>query len=100
MAPIAAPYSSPNAVARLVLPELLPWPAGVPVQIHGMDGDEFFAEEGGDMLAGAGRPVVEQDDGMGFGISVHEEVSAFGLARPGIELGYRRLVGMQHGRGQ
>jgi dienelactone hydrolase len=22
------------------------WPAGVPVQIHGMDGDEFFAEEG------------------------------------------------------
>lgn len=23
-----------------------PWPAGVPVQIHGMDGDEFFAGEG------------------------------------------------------
>jgi dienelactone hydrolase len=23
-----------------------PWPPGVPVQIHGMDGDEFFAGEG------------------------------------------------------
>ena len=23
-----------------------PWPAGVPVQIHGMEGDEFFAAEG------------------------------------------------------
>jgi hypothetical protein len=22
------------------------WPTGVPVQIHGMDGDPFFAEEG------------------------------------------------------
>jgi dienelactone hydrolase len=27
------------------------WPAGVPVQIHGMDGDPFFAEEGGDIDA-------------------------------------------------
>ncbi len=23
-----------------------PWPAGVPVQVHGMDADEFFAKEG------------------------------------------------------
>lgn len=23
-----------------------PWPDGVPVQVHGMEGDEFFAEEG------------------------------------------------------
>jgi len=23
-----------------------PWPEGVPVQVHGMEGDEFFAEEG------------------------------------------------------
>jgi dienelactone hydrolase len=23
-----------------------PWPGGVPVQVHGMDGDPFFAEEG------------------------------------------------------
>ena len=23
-----------------------PWPTGVPVQVHGMEGDEFFAEEG------------------------------------------------------
>jgi len=23
-----------------------PWPAGVPVQVHGMEGDEFFAAEG------------------------------------------------------
>lgn len=27
------------------------WPAGVPVQIHGMDHDPFFAEEGGDIDA-------------------------------------------------
>jgi len=27
------------------------WPAGVPVQVHGMDGDPFFAEEGGDIDA-------------------------------------------------
>ena len=26
-----------------------PWPAGVPVQVHGMDADPFFAEEGGDL---------------------------------------------------
>ena len=28
-----------------------PWPAGVPVQVHGMDSDPFFAEEGGDLDA-------------------------------------------------
>jgi dienelactone hydrolase len=28
-----------------------PWPDGVPVQIHGMDADPFFAEEGGDIDA-------------------------------------------------
>lgn len=27
------------------------WPAGVPVQIHGMDADPFFTEEGGDLDA-------------------------------------------------
>jgi dienelactone hydrolase len=27
------------------------WPAGVPVQIHGMDHDPFFTEEGGDLDA-------------------------------------------------
>ena len=27
------------------------WPDGVPVQVHGMDGDPFFAEEGGDLDA-------------------------------------------------
>ena len=27
------------------------WPDGVPVQIHGMDADPFFAEEGGDIDA-------------------------------------------------
>lgn len=25
------------------------WPEGVPVQVHGMDNDPFFAEEGGDL---------------------------------------------------
>ena len=27
------------------------WPDGVPVQVHGMDGDPYFAEEGGDIDA-------------------------------------------------
>ncbi|KQU65527.1 dienelactone hydrolase [Phycicoccus sp. Root563] len=27
------------------------WPDGVPVQVHGMDADPFFAEEGGDLDA-------------------------------------------------
>ena len=58
------------------------------------------AQEGGDMLAGAGRFVVEQDDGWAIGGAVRKEVGALGLARTGIELGYRRFVGMQHGRGQ
>ena len=30
------------------------WPEGVPAQIHGMDADEFFAEEGGDIDAARG----------------------------------------------
>ena len=32
------------------------WPEAVPVQIHGMDADEFFAEEGGDI--DAARAIV------------------------------------------
>jgi dienelactone hydrolase len=28
-----------------------PWPAGLPVQVHGMERDPFFAEEGGDLDA-------------------------------------------------
>jgi dienelactone hydrolase len=28
-----------------------PWPEGVPVQVHGMDRDPFFSEEGGDLDA-------------------------------------------------
>lgn len=34
------------------------WPAGVPVQVHGMDADPYFAEEGGDL--GAARALVAQ----------------------------------------
>lgn len=36
------------------------WPAGVPVQVHGMDADPWFAEEGGDIEAA--RALVETDD--------------------------------------
>jgi dienelactone hydrolase len=32
------------------------WPGGVPVQVHGMDADPFFAEEDGDL--GAARELV------------------------------------------
>ena len=37
-----------------------PWPAGVPVQVHGMDRDPFFAEEGGDL--DAARELVASVD--------------------------------------
>ncbi|ADB31034.1 dienelactone hydrolase [Kribbella flavida DSM 17836] len=36
------------------------WPAGVPVQIHGMDGDPFFVEEDGDL--DAARALVASTD--------------------------------------
>jgi len=36
------------------------WPDGVPVQVHGMDADPWFAEEGGDI--DAARALVEETD--------------------------------------
>lgn len=36
------------------------WPTGVPVQVHGMDADPFFAEEGGDI--DAARQLVSSTD--------------------------------------
>ncbi len=36
------------------------WPDGVPVQVHGMDADPFFAEEGGDL--DAARELVAATD--------------------------------------
>jgi dienelactone hydrolase len=36
------------------------WPAGVPVQVHGMDSDPFFTEEDGDL--DAARALVESTD--------------------------------------
>ena len=36
------------------------WPDGVPVQVHGMDADPFFAEEGGDL--DAARALVAAPD--------------------------------------
>ena len=47
----------PGAVGALFYYSCLPveefgtWPDGVPVQIHGMDEDPFFTEEGGDLDA-------------------------------------------------
>jgi len=40
------------------------WPAGVPVQIHGMDGDEFFVDEGD--LDAARDLVASTTDGQLF----------------------------------
>lgn len=37
------------------------WPEGVPVQVHGMDGDEFFAEEGGDLDAARALMAASPD---------------------------------------
>jgi len=36
------------------------WPEGVPVQVHGMDADPLFAEEGGDL--DAARELVDSTD--------------------------------------
>ena len=36
------------------------WPEGVPVQVHGMEADPFFAEEGGDL--DAARELVASTD--------------------------------------
>lgn len=36
------------------------WPTGVPVQVHAMDGDPFFAEDGGDL--DAARALVESTE--------------------------------------
>lgn len=47
----------PGAVGALFFDSCLPveefgtWPDGVPVQVHGMDQDPWFAEEGGDLDA-------------------------------------------------
>ncbi len=36
------------------------WPVGVPVQVHGMEADPFFAEEGGDI--DAARALLDEAD--------------------------------------
>ena len=38
-----------------------PWPSGVPVQIHGMDADPFFAEEGSDIDAARALVAAHPD---------------------------------------
>lgn len=58
----------PGARGGLLLHACLPvsefgdaWPDGVPVQVHAMDADPFFAEEGGDI--DAARELVADTDG-------------------------------------
>lgn len=46
--------------ACLPVEEFGTWPDGVPVQIHGMDEDPFFTEEGGDL--DAARALVASTD--------------------------------------
>jgi len=57
----------PGAKGALLLHGCVPasmfgggWPQGVPVQIHAMDADPFFAEEGGDI--DAARELVKSAD--------------------------------------
>lgn len=57
----------PAARGALLLHACLPvaefgaaWPEGVPVQVHGMDADPFFAEDGGDL--DAARELVASTD--------------------------------------
>ena len=59
----------PGARGALFLHGCLPvsaygpaWPAGVPVQIHGMDADPFFSEEGGDLDAARALVAAAPDD--------------------------------------
>ncbi|HEY6748261.1 MAG TPA: dienelactone hydrolase family protein [Mycobacteriales bacterium] len=59
----------PGAAGALFLSGCLPvseygdgWPAGVPVQIHGMDADPFFTEEGGDLDAARALVAAAPDD--------------------------------------
>lgn len=42
--------------------EFGPWPEGVPAQVHGMDEDPFFTEEGGDL--DAARALVAATDSV------------------------------------
>ena len=46
--------------ACLPVSEFGQWPDGVPVQVHGMDADPFFAEEGGDL--DAARALAKEVD--------------------------------------
>lgn len=57
----------PGAKGALLLHACLPvsefsdtWPEGVPVQVHAMDNDPFFAEEGGDL--DAARALVDSTE--------------------------------------
>ncbi len=57
----------PGAKGALLFHACLPvsefsdtWPQGVPVQVHGMDNDPFFAEDGGDL--DAARALVESTE--------------------------------------
>jgi dienelactone hydrolase len=51
------------------------WPTGVPVQVHGMDADPFFAEEGGDIDA-ARQLANSADDAELFLYPGHEHLFA------------------------
>jgi dienelactone hydrolase len=57
----------PGALGALLFESCVPtsefgagWPDGVPVQVHGMEGDPFFGGEGGDI--DAARALVEETD--------------------------------------
>jgi dienelactone hydrolase len=56
----------PGAAGALFFHSCLPtsefggWPTGVPVQIHGMEGDSFFADDGD---LDAAKALVEETDG-------------------------------------
>ncbi len=57
----------PGAQGALLFDSCIPtsefgsgWPDGVPVQVHGMDADPFFAEEGGDI--DAARALVKETE--------------------------------------
>jgi dienelactone hydrolase len=58
----------PGAAGALFLNGCLPvsefgaWPAGVPVQVHGMDADPFFTEEEGDLDAARALVAAAPDD--------------------------------------
>ncbi len=86
----------PGARGAVFLESCLPpdefgaWPEGLPVQVHGMDADPFFAEEGGDI--DAARELVDGRDGAELHLYPGEQHLFTDASLPTYDGGAARLV--------